>query len=78
MNTRYQYWLFIAALLLPSGANAVNPNHPGLIGLLELPYQWQEPGQQNQLTEPISLLAAPSAESARIGVVEKLATVETH
>lgn len=78
MDATMKYWFFLSLLLLPLVVNAGVPSHPNLIGLLELPYTWNERTLENQLLVPFGLLSAPTAESPAIKVIKNLGHVETH
>ena len=71
-------WLLASMLLLPFASDASNPAHPGLIGLLEIPYTWDEPSRGNKLAIPARLFSVANKESPGMGAMKVLSHVETH
>jgi hypothetical protein len=78
MKAKKTYCFLVILLLLPGAANARDPDHPGLIGLLEIPYNWDDQTNENHLLAPVRLFSSPITGGAAVRVIDTLGHVETH
>lgn len=72
---RYSWLFFLLMLPLVVGAERSDP--VGLIGLLELPYTWEESAGKNRLHQTYKLHEAVALESSGLGSIDSLDHIET-
>ena len=78
MKAKKRYCFLIILLLFPGATNARDPDHPGLIGLLEIPYAWDDQTNENHLLAPVRLFSSPITDGTELRILHNLGDVETH
>ncbi|MBL4620864.1 MAG: hypothetical protein JKY89_00545 [Immundisolibacteraceae bacterium] len=78
INNRLTSWLWLlAVLVLPMSAGASPPSQSGLIGLLEVPHQWDQSSEDYRVDSSLAVYADANINSADQRVIHNLSDLET-